>query len=435
MSRSGQLITAGAFYTAGMQLSSVFVVLPFICADRGTTWAAGLLFPAFSLGIAAGNSMSPLILNWSRHRRHLVLAAAAAAMAVLAASNAAVLACGTLLISAALLVNSAASGTVAGVVMVTFLDLLSGKVPEVRRGAVLLTQGAVGSVMATLITVFAVLALGHGDRMSGHVELLWLGVAGLGAAAVAAVLVGPVRTTEVTQRRPRLATYREGVIAARSQPWFRRYALIQLMFVPITLGTAFYSVRAAGHDGNLPVLVIVSSIGLLAASKLWRVVYRCYGVRTMLVGSALLSASAATICVGAAVYHQWSHVWVHAIVVLLSTLATPAVSAAAISWISVCASDKDRAALISFGAILVAVTSAAAGLVLGACASNPSAMPAVMMLGLTLVAAAAALRAPGRPGAQSDQIGPVAATAGDEGCARSPRTQSQLVCRSGRVVP
>jgi len=164
-------------------------------------------------------------------------------------------------------------------------------------------------------------------------------------------------------------------------------------------------------------------------------VYRCYGVRTMLVGSALLSASAATICVGAAVYHQWSHVWVHAIVVLLSTLATPAVSAAAISWISVCASDKDRAALISFGAILVAVTSAAAGLVLGACASNPSAMPAVMMLGLTLVAAAAALRAPGRPGAQSDQIGPAAATAGDEGCARSPRTQSQLVCRSGRVVP
>jgi hypothetical protein len=72
--RFGQLITHGTFYSAGSQLSNVSVVLPFIFAGRGMAWLAALLYPAYCVGKAVGNSASPCILDWSRHNRHLVIA-------------------------------------------------------------------------------------------------------------------------------------------------------------------------------------------------------------------------------------------------------------------------------------------------------------------------------------------------------------------------
>lgn len=69
--------------------------------------------------------------------------------------------------------------------------------------------------------------------------------------------------------------------AARSQSWFRRYALVQLLFVPVSLGTSFYSIHASvNHSdtaGSLHVLVISSSIGMVAGALFWRFVSRALG--------------------------------------------------------------------------------------------------------------------------------------------------------------
>ncbi len=85
--RYGVLLTQGTFYTTGMQLANIAVVLPFICAQHGNLWAAALLFPAYSIGAILGNSVSPFVLERSRHLRHLVLAATSLVMAGLLTIN------------------------------------------------------------------------------------------------------------------------------------------------------------------------------------------------------------------------------------------------------------------------------------------------------------------------------------------------------------
>jgi MFS family permease len=121
----------------------------------------------------------------------------------------------------------------------------------------------------------------------------------------------------------------------------------------------------------------------------------------MLIGSVLLSSSAAVICITSETHQRWSNGWTHGVVFLLATVASQAVFAAAISWIGVAANEDDRAMLISFGSIVVAVSSSAVGAVLGGIASNHSTIwPVVIVLVLSLVAADAALRAPA-----SDRLG------------------------------
>jgi hypothetical protein len=120
--------------------------------------------------------------------------------------------------------------------------------------------------------------LAHGNEMTYRRDLLWLGAAGVAVSAIAALFVGPVRSTSMTTRMSTRDTYRQGFTVARSQPWFRRYVIACLLFAPVTLGTTFYALHTAHQSGSLHVLVILSSIGLVFGSPLWRKVYRLFGV-------------------------------------------------------------------------------------------------------------------------------------------------------------
>ena len=82
------LLTFGASYSVGAQLASVSVVLTFLLAEKGILWAAGLLYPAFSIGFVAGNALSPLVVERSRRHQNVVIAAAAAVIAVLTSCTA-----------------------------------------------------------------------------------------------------------------------------------------------------------------------------------------------------------------------------------------------------------------------------------------------------------------------------------------------------------
>ncbi|MCV6984938.1 MFS transporter [Mycobacterium shinjukuense] len=393
----GRLVTQGSFYTAGMQLGSGAVVLPVICAHQGLSWVAGLLFPAFSIGAILGNSVSPLVLQRAGRLRHLLLSVLTAAAAALVLLNAAVPWSGAV-VAAVFLVTASVSGALSGVSGVAYTDMISSKLSALRRGELLLTQGAIGSVLATAVTLVIVPMLARGDDMARYHDLLRLGAAGLGCAAVAALFVGPMRQASPTAaRRPLRDVYRQGVAIARTQPWFRRYVITYLLFAPITLGTTFYSLRAAQTSGSLHVLVVLSSIGLVVGSQVWRQVYRVFGVRGMLLGSALLSMASALLCIVAECCGQWHHMWAYGTAFLLATVAAQTVVAASISWISVFAAERHRATLICFGSTLVAVESTVLGAVLGEIAQKHTTIwPAVVVLTLAVVAAAAAWHAPAR---------------------------------------
>jgi hypothetical protein len=392
--RFGQLITHGTFYSAGSQLSNVSVVLPFIFAGRGMAWLAALLYPAYCVGKAVGNSASPCILDWSRHNRHLVIAGTVTAMAVMVAFSAAVSTIGGV-VPVALLVTSALLGIGSGVSNIAFNDVASSRLSDGRRGDLLLGQSAAGSLVATAITLLVVPMLVHGDAFAQSLYLLWFGAAGLAVAGIAALFVGPVRVSTTVVRRTVQDTMRDGLRAARSQPWFRRYALTQLTFVPVSLGTTFYSLRAAQGQDKLPVLIVVSSVALLAGSALWRAVYRAFGVRGMLMGSALMSATAAAGCLAAELLDVWSSAWVIAAVFLLVTMANQAVYIASITWVGLFAESCDRAALLGLGAALVAIASCLTGAIIGDIAQDHSdSWPVVAMLVVSVAAVIVARRAP-----------------------------------------
>ncbi len=193
----GRLVAQGGFYTAGLQLGSGAVVLPVICAHQGLTWAAGLLYPAFCIGAILGNSLSPLILQRAGQLRHLLMAAISATAAALVVCNAAVPWTGVG-VAAVFLATTGAGGVVTGVSSVAYTDMISSMLPAVRRGELLLTQGAAGSVLATGVTLVIVPMLAHGNEMARYHDLLWLGAAGLVCSGIAALFVGPMRSVSVT---------------------------------------------------------------------------------------------------------------------------------------------------------------------------------------------------------------------------------------------
>jgi len=393
------LLTYGSFFATGKQLAHVSVVLPFILAQQGALWAAALVYPMFSIGYVAGNSLSPFALDrWRRLER---LAAVAAVMVGGLIGCIALVALTKVLVALVFLGAAWLIGLAIGIGNNAYAEVASSRLPEMRRNRLLLNQEAIRAFLAVLITLLLVPLLAGRDPAAGHVDLLWLGAAGMVAAGVALLFVRSAPARSDRSPRRMTDTYREGMGVIRTQQWFRRYLLTHTMFVPINLGLMFFSLQASAQhgstSGSLHVLVISCSIGLVAGSFLWRFVYRRFGVRGMLLASGLLNSLAALICITTELRPASSQVWVHGAVFILATVANMAITAAAISWIGAYAADDQRATLIGFGFALASIASALLGAGLGVLAHSTSTMlPISVVLVLSLVAAVAALRAPGR---------------------------------------
>lgn len=399
--RYGVLLTQGTFYTTGMQLANIAVVLPFICAHHGNLLAAALVFPAYSLGAILGNSISPVVLERSRHLRHLVLVATSLTTAALLMVDGLAAVTGSR-IGPIFLTTSVALGIASGISKIAFSDVLSSKLNEIRRGDLILNQSAVGAVVAILAAVMLLPILESKDPLTGHIDLLWLGTAGLVAAAVTSIFIGPIHSHSARAARRLREIYREGLSIARSHDWFRRYVAVQLLFVPISLGATFYSLHTAEDHaddaGTLHILVIATSAGLIVGAVLWSFVHRSrFAARGMLVASVLVSSSAAVLCIVGEAIDAWSEPWMHGVVILMATVANQAILTAATTWINIFATEHQRATLMGFSAVLVAIATAALGAVLGGIAQGSSAIwPVVIVLLLNLAALPAALRAPMR---------------------------------------
>ncbi|MCB0930679.1 MAG: MFS transporter [Mycobacterium sp.] len=387
-------LAQGTLYLTGMQLANVTVVLPFIAAEYNLLWVAGLVYAASAVGVALGNALSPFVLARSRSNVHAVIAWSTGAMAAAVALSA-LSAWSGLFVAAGFLSASLAAGLVSGLSKVAFSESISAKLTERRRRDLVLVQGALGAVTTVLITLLLVPYLTQTQARAGQVDLLWLGAVCLSASAVCAIFIGPVSLADRPREVTFADTYRQGLRAARSQRWFRRYAWIMVFFVPVSLGTPFYSVHASVNHpdtvGCLEVLIISSSVGLLVGAALWRWVSHRHGVRAMLVLCALQGVGAAAICVAIELRQEWDHVWVYSVVFVLATVANQGIFSAGLIWVSRQADEGHRAALLGFGALLIAVESSLVGAALGAYAQNTAIIgPLAALLTLNVLAVLAA---------------------------------------------
>lgn len=382
-------------------MASVTAVLPFLLAQKGIFWAAGLLYPIFSIGFIAGNALSPLVIERSRHRQNVVIATAAATIGALTSCIAAA-DLGDVLVAPIFLSASLVIGCAMGMANNAYAEIISRMLDRERRNHLLLNQEAVGAVLTVAATLLILPLVAGRDPAEGRIDVLWLGAAAMAAACVAAAIVGP--TTSGTLRPPTrfLDGYREGVTVVRTRSWYRLFVATQIAFVPIGLSMVFFSLRAsmahADKAGSLHVLVVSGAAGLLVGSFLWRRVFSRRGVRGMLVMSGAVSSSAAFVCLANEVIPGGELLWVHGVVFFLATLANAAIGAATVSWISAFAAEERRAMLISFAAALAAVVSAVLGAVLGTIAQATVApWPVMIVLALAVLATAVATRAPDGP--------------------------------------
>ena len=335
-SRYHVLLAFGASYSVGAQLASVSVVLPCLLAQKGIFWAAGLLYPTFSIGFIAGNALSPLVVERSRRHQNVVIATAAATIAVLT-SCIAVADLHDVLVAPVFLLASSVIGCAMGMANNAYAEIISRMLDRRRRNHLLLNQEAVGAVLTVAATLLILPLVSGRDPVETRIDVLWLGAAAMAAACAAATIVGP--TTSGALRPPKrfVDDYREGITVVRTRSWYRLFLATQIAFVPISLSMTFFSLRAAmahaDKAGSLHVLVISSAAGLLAGAFLWRRVFSRRGVRGMLVMSGTISSAAALVCLANEVIPDREQLWVHSVVFFLATLANAAIGAATVSWI------------------------------------------------------------------------------------------------------
>ena len=395
------LLAFGASYSVGAQMASVRAVLPFLLAEKGIYWAAGLLYSTFSVGFIAGNALSPTVVERSRRRQFVVIATASATIAALTAVVAAA-ALGDVAVALVFLSSSLVIGAAMGLANNAYAEIISRMLDRQHRNQLLLNQEAIGAVLTVVATLVLLPLLPNRDAAGGHLDVLWFGAAAMAIACLAAVAVGP--TTEGAIRTPHrlVDDLREGVTVVRTRSWYRLFLTTQIVFVPVGLSMTFFSLRASishgDHAGGLHVLVISSAAGLLAASFVWRSMFRRFGVRGMLVLSGVINCAAAAVCIANELIPAQPQLWVYGAVFFLATLANGAIGAATVSWISAFATDQRREMLISFAAALAAVVSALLGAVIGWIAhASSSTWPVLVVLSLGVVAAVVAVRAPERP--------------------------------------
>jgi MFS family permease len=146
-------------------MASVSVVLPFLLAQKGIFWAAGLLYPTFSIGFIAGNALSPLVVERSRRRQNVVIATAAATIAALTSCIAAV-ALRDVLVAPVFLLASLAIGCAMGMANNAYAEIISRMLDRRRRNHLLLNQEAVGAVLTVAATLL-ILPLPAGSGVLG----------------------------------------------------------------------------------------------------------------------------------------------------------------------------------------------------------------------------------------------------------------------------
>ncbi|MBZ1541682.1 hypothetical protein J6K67_10730, partial [Leuconostoc mesenteroides] len=148
-----------------------------------------------------------------------------------------------------------------------------------------------------------------------------------------------------------------GWTAIRTNGWYRRYLLVQVLFGSVVLGSSFYSIRVAAVPGDQPdevvAVVLFGCVGLLGGIALWNRVRERFGLVGLFVGSALVSIAAAVLSIAFDLAGAWPNVVAIGLVIALVSIANQSVFTAGQLWIARDAEPGLRTSLISFGQLVI----------------------------------------------------------------------------------
>lgn len=188
-----------------------------------------------------------------------------------------------------------------------------------------------------------------------------------------------------------------GWTAIRTNGWYRRYLLVQVLFGSVVLGSSFHSIRVAAVPGDQPdevvAVVLFVCVGLLGGIALWNRVRERFGLVGLFVGSALVSIAAAVLSIAFDLAGAWPNVVAIGLVIALVSIANQSVFTAGQLWIARDAEPGLRTSLISFGQLVINAGLVGMGLALGLIAQDHDAVwPVMIVLLLNLTAAYSATR-------------------------------------------
>lgn len=393
------LLTQGTLFAVGVQVSSVFAVIPYVADQFGSPGiVVALLVPGFTVGTLLGMVLGPRVL-----RLMVSIAGLLGGIALVDAALTALIAVDISVVpprfgAYPLLLLCILIGMVGGSLEVVSPVAVSALLSAQQRSDLLLRQSGYGAALVVVITAFFATRFVRDSLPWRDVDLLWIGV---GAMILCAACSFGLRTrgVELASGPGRIVdSLRAGHLYLRTHRWMQRFLATQLLFISVTLSPMFYAIYAAeslGGFGDMDDFLLFFGIGLLAGIPLWRLVRRRLGVRGMYLCSAGIGAAAAMGCIVVQHWHLLPGLWAFGPVLLLSALANQTVWTAAYEWVFEYASAEQAVVVITYSKIVFSLGVIVAGFALSVAAEHgPDMWPLGLLLALTTLACLAARGVP-----------------------------------------
>jgi hypothetical protein len=388
------------------QLTAAGVVLPFICiALGGSPLLAAMILPFNTMAGIVGTALAPPLLA-RRRSNTAALAGLVGLTGLITVGNA----LGSELVPDAMafgfLLTGAALGIVGGVTSVCFVDVAAASLHPSYQSRLPILKSTIAAVLVLIVTASDYIFFARPDGPASHIGLLWVGSAALFVAAICCLFITPISPATLT-RVTVLRSLELGMMMLRRMQWFRRYLVVQVLFLSVTLGTSFYSAHGASvngsQHGSLHIIVACTSIGLVVFSTVWSRVRRFAELRYMYLAAGVLSTLAGILCVVVNVVpNSTATPWIFGVVLALSAMAALAVSSSKQFWL-MRSLTVNRLAVIGFSQLVTAVATTLAALGLGVLSHLQGVIwPVYCVVGIDLLAMAAirwvpALALDGRP--------------------------------------
>ena len=354
------------------RFTGVAIVLPFICiALGGPVLAATLIYPVWSVARLLGVLATPVLLGPRRSTKWMLTACLGAAAVIMTIN-----AVGSQILGSAMgfafVLTGAMLGFLVGVRGVCFMDLVSDALHSTEHGRLFVFRRIASCVVVVAVAGVDMLIFGVHAGSSAHIRLLWFGVLAMVISTVCGALIGAKAMGEhesaTTPARTTVrASLHTGASQVRRHGWFRRYLVVQIVFVTTSLGVVFYSAHGASLYGgsavSLHLILAFSALGLLAFGVAWLPIKHRVTVRGMYSFAAALSVLAAGLCVFADRWARADAEWLYGVIIALAAVVTLAIGSTQRVWL-LRQMTEHRLIVISYSNLLIGVAAAliAAGL-------------------------------------------------------------------------
>jgi predicted MFS family arabinose efflux permease len=347
------------------QIASPGLVLPWLLAAAGApTFFAGLLVPVKQAGSLVPQLAVAGRIRGVARRKYVWMGAGITQAGALAVMLPAVALLPPAAAGAAVILLLALFSTASGAGSVAFQDVLAKTVPEGRRGTLLAMRATVGGGL-TLAAGLALRVWVNDDSGVG-VYLLLVGIAAglwlLGSLFFLRIVEAPGHTEGA---RNTLAEAKAGLRLLRDHGAFRRFILVRLCLLSVSLAVPFYALHGRDIVGpevaGLGVFVIAVGLANMFSSPVWGRFADTSSRRVMMGASAAGAGTGVAALAMGGLPADWQIAPVYALVFLLAGFSEAGERLGRKTYIVDAAPDDDRPLYVALSNTLVGVATLAAG--------------------------------------------------------------------------